>query len=106
MARGSTRLIFDSKRIRFMKMSRCGALVLAACVYAAVLPATSFAQGVAPPYPVRAVRVIVPFPPGAGVDIVTRIVVPRLSESLGQSFVVDNRGGAGGIVGTEIAAKA
>jgi tripartite-type tricarboxylate transporter receptor subunit TctC len=52
------------------------------------------------------VRVIVPFPPGAGNDIVTRIVMPRLSESTGQSFVVDNRGGAGGIIGTELAARA
>ncbi len=57
-------------------------------------------------YPAKPVRVIVPFPPGAGVDIVTRIVAPRLSESLGQSFVVDNRAGAGGIIGTELAARA
>ena len=66
----------------------------------------AFAQTATIAYPVKPVRVIVPFPPGAGVDIVTRIVVPRLGESLGQSFVVDNRGGAGGILGTEIAAKA
>jgi tripartite-type tricarboxylate transporter receptor subunit TctC len=66
----------------------------------------ALAQTAAPAYPVKPVRVIVPFPPGAGVDIVSRIVMPRVAESLGQSFVVDNRGGAGGIVGTEIAAKA
>ena len=47
-----------------------------------------------------------PFPPGSGVDLITRIVVPRASELLGQSFVVDNRGGAGGILGTEVAVKA
>ncbi len=58
------------------------------------------------PYPVKPVRVIVPFPPGAGFDIVTRIVTPKFSEALGQSFVVDNRAGAGGIIGTEIAARA
>ena len=57
-------------------------------------------------YPVRPVRVIVPFPPGSGVDLTTRIVVPKLSESMGQQFIVDNRGGAGGVVGTEIASKA
>jgi tripartite-type tricarboxylate transporter receptor subunit TctC len=57
-------------------------------------------------YPAKVVRVIVPFPPGAGNDIVTRIVMPKLSESMGQSFVVDNRGGAGGIIGTELAARA
>ncbi len=61
---------------------------------------------VAPIYPTKVVRVIVPFPPGAGNDIVTRTVVPKLSESTGQSFVVDNRGGAGGIIGTELAARA
>jgi tripartite-type tricarboxylate transporter receptor subunit TctC len=82
------------------------AFCLAACLCATVLPVTGFAQTAASPYPARLVRVIVPFPPGAGVDIVTRIVVPRLGESTGQSFVVDNRGGAGGIVGTELAARA
>ena len=77
-----------------------------ACFHATMWSAAVRAQTASPPYPVKVVRVIVPFPPGAGVDIVTRIVVPRLSESMGQAFVVDNRGGAGGIVGTEIAAKA
>jgi len=51
------------------------------------------------------VRVIVPFPPGAGLDIIARTVTPRMSESLEQPFVVDNRAGAGGIVGTELAAR-
>lgn len=57
-------------------------------------------------YPVKSVRVIVPFPPGAGVDIVTRAVVGRFAEALGQQVIVDNRAGAGGIVGAELAAKA
>jgi tripartite-type tricarboxylate transporter receptor subunit TctC len=57
-------------------------------------------------YPTKPVRLIVPFPPGSGVDIVSRIVSPRLGEALGQQVVVDNRAGAGGIVGAEIAAKA
>ena len=56
-------------------------------------------------YPSRPVRVIVPFPPGAGLDIIARIVTPKMSESLGQPFVVDNRAGAGGILGTELAAR-
>ncbi|MEO7507591.1 MAG: tripartite tricarboxylate transporter substrate binding protein [Pyrinomonadaceae bacterium] len=80
--------------------------VSVACLCAMVLPVAALAQSVALSYPVKAVRVIVPFPPGSGVDIVTRIVMPRLGESMGQSFVVDNRGGAGGIIGTELAAKA
>ena len=78
----------------------------AAGICAMALSATAFAQTAIPSYPVKVVRVIVPFPPGSGVDIVTRIVVPRLGESMGQSFVVDNRGGAGGIVGTEFAVRA
>lgn len=57
-------------------------------------------------YPSKALRVIVPFPPGAGVDIVTRAVSGRLGEALGQQLVIDNRAGAGGIVGAEVAAKA
>lgn len=57
-------------------------------------------------YPNKAVRIIVPFPPGAGVDIVTRAVSARLAEALGQQLIVDNRAGAGGILGAEIAAKA
>jgi tripartite-type tricarboxylate transporter receptor subunit TctC len=78
------------------------ALVAAVC---AAVPASAYPQAAAAPYPVKPVRVIVPFPPGSGVDLVTRIVVPRLGESLGQSFVIDNRGGAGGIVGTESAVR-
>jgi tripartite-type tricarboxylate transporter receptor subunit TctC len=77
-----------------------------ACAFAALWSFAALAQTAAPPYPVKPVRVVVPFPPGAGVDIVTRTVIPRVAESVGQSFVVDNRGGAGGIVGTEIAARA
>jgi tripartite-type tricarboxylate transporter receptor subunit TctC len=64
------------------------------------------AQTAAPPYPVKPVRVVVPFPPGAGVDIVTRSVSPKLGELLGQQLIVDNRAGAGGILGAELAAKA
>lgn len=57
-------------------------------------------------YPAKPVRVIVPFPPGAGVDIVTRLVTPKLGEALGQQFVADNRAGAAGNIGAEVAARA
>lgn len=57
-------------------------------------------------YPIRPIRFIVPFPPGGGNDIVGRIIAGKLSESLGQTVVVDNRGGAGGIIGTDMTAKA
>jgi tripartite-type tricarboxylate transporter receptor subunit TctC len=57
-------------------------------------------------YPSRPVRLIVPYPPGGGTDIVGRVLGEKLSASLGQPIVVDNRGGAGGVLGTEIVAKA
>ena len=57
-------------------------------------------------YPVRAVRMIVPFPPGGGTDIVARTLGQRLGDALGQQVVIDNRGGAGGNIGAELAAKA
>jgi len=56
-------------------------------------------------YPARPVRLIVPYPPGGGTDVIARIVQPKLSEALGQTIVIENRGGAGGALGTEAAAK-
>ena len=61
---------------------------------------------VAAEYPTRPIRVIVPFAPGGGTDLLARLVTPKLSEVLGQQAVVDNRGGAGSVVGTEMLAKA
>src|SRR3970282_2177765 len=56
-------------------------------------------------YPVRPVRLIVPFPPGGGTDTMARVVAPKLSEFLGQQVVAENRGGAGANIGAELAAK-
>ena len=56
-------------------------------------------------YPARPIRLIVPYPPGGGTDIIARIVQPKLSEYLGQPVLIENRGGAGGALGTEQAAK-
>ena len=57
-------------------------------------------------YPARPIRVVVPFPPGGGTDLMARTVVQKLGESLGATVVVDNRGGAGGTIGTDLVAKA
>jgi len=57
-------------------------------------------------YPTRPVRFIVAFAPGGAADIIGRIIAAQLTEQLGEQIVVDNRGGAGGVIGTEIAVKA
>jgi tripartite-type tricarboxylate transporter receptor subunit TctC len=57
-------------------------------------------------YPARPIRMIIGFPPGGGTDIVGRIVGQKLSEALGQQILPDNRGGAGGLIGAELAARA
>jgi tripartite-type tricarboxylate transporter receptor subunit TctC len=62
-------------------------------------------QAFAQPFPVKPVRIIVPFPPGGGTDVVARTVAPKLQELLGQTVVVENRAGAGGNIGTEFVAK-
>jgi tripartite-type tricarboxylate transporter receptor subunit TctC len=67
----------------------------------ALLSALAGAQ----PYPSKPVRLIIPFPPGASNDIVGRMIATQLSEKLGKPVVVDNRGGAGGLIGTEAAAN-
>lgn len=68
----------------------------------ALLAASVAAQG----YPAKPIRFVVPQPPGGGADIVGRIVALKLQEALGQQVIVDNRSGAGGIVGTELVARA
>jgi len=64
------------------------------------------APAAAQQYPARPIRMIVGFPPGGGTDIIGRIVAQKLSENLGQQIVVENRGGATGMLGAELAAKA
>jgi len=56
-------------------------------------------------YPIRPVRLIIPFPPGGSNDVVGRLIATHLAERLGKQVVVDNRGGAGGVIGTEVVAK-
>lgn len=79
--------------------------VLIAC--SVLLSCTVYpAAGADSAYPSRPIRIIDPFPPGGPSDIVARALSPKLSEALGQTVVVDNRGGASGIVGCEIVARA
>ncbi|RPJ46071.1 MAG: tripartite tricarboxylate transporter substrate binding protein [Betaproteobacteria bacterium] len=72
---------------------------------AAAVPALPFAA-VAQDYPARPIRFIVPFPPGGGTDTVARLIAQPLAERLRQQLVIDNRGGANAIIGTDIGAKA
>ena len=57
-------------------------------------------------YPVKPVRMVVPFPPGGNTDIIARVFAPKMAENLGQQIVVENRGGAGSVIGTDVVAKA
>lgn len=82
-----------------MKVSHARLAVVAALGAACALPAA------AQQYPAKAIRVIVPQAPGSATDVVTRIVANKLTELLGQPVVVDPRPGAGGSLGTELAAK-
>ncbi len=84
------------------KITRASVLVLLLTFTGAALGQTTTARA----YPERPVRIIVPFGAGGATDVVVRIVATRLPEVLGQQVVVDNRTGAGGLIGTEIAAKA
>jgi tripartite-type tricarboxylate transporter receptor subunit TctC len=81
----------------------------AAAALTMAVPAILFLISIGPAgaqtYPSRPVRLIVPFAPGGGTDILGRMLCQRLTEAMGQPFIVDNRGGAGGIIGAELAAK-
>lgn len=87
-------------------MIRCRAL-LTAVALSCTLPAwAQTAPAAEAGYPSRTITMIVSFPPGAGADLTARTVAQKLTESMGQPVVVDNRGGANGIVGTSAVAKA
>jgi len=78
------------------------ALVMSCAAVAAMLPGAASAQG----WPSKPVRMVVPFAPGGNTDIIARVIAPRMAESLGQQVVIDNRGGAGGVIGSEVVARA
>jgi tripartite-type tricarboxylate transporter receptor subunit TctC len=75
-------------------------------LFLAIAAAWTVAAGIAgAAYPDRPVRIIVPYPPGGNIDITARTIAPGLGEALGTTVVIDNRGGAGGTIGSELAAK-
>jgi tripartite-type tricarboxylate transporter receptor subunit TctC len=83
-----------------------GGFVLAAAALAGALGLPGAARAQAGTYPDRPVRFVVPYPPGGGTDVIARIVHERFQAALGQPVVIENKGGAGGSVGTEVVAKA
>src|SRR6185437_8636399 len=87
-------------RVRRAAMRRVRLLVVAA--FALGFVAAALAQS----YPSRPIKVIVPFPPGDAVDILSRLIGPKVSDRLGQPMVVENRPGASGQIGLELAARA
>lgn len=78
--------------------------VLATALAIVAIPCA--AQAPAAPYPARPIRFVVPFPPGGAADIVARVLAQRLTESAGQQVVIDNRGGASTMIGTELVTRA
>lgn len=83
-------------------MIRAAAFSFVAALLASLMPAPASAQT----WPERAVRLVVPYPPGGNVDVAARILAERLQGELGQPFIVENRAGAGGLIGAEAVAKA
>jgi len=86
-----------------MIIHRSASGVLRLIVAMALMAAATFVAAQA--YPSKAIRFVLPYPPGGGVDTIARPLARRLSDNLGQQVVVDNRGGAGGAIGMEIVAR-
>ncbi len=82
-----------------MNLSHLGIATVAAAL---ALTAPAQAQN----YPVKTIRMVIPFAAGGNTDIIGRIFVPKMAEILGQQIIIDNRGGAGSMIGTEAVMRA
>jgi tripartite-type tricarboxylate transporter receptor subunit TctC len=89
-----------------MNPTRMSARLLSTVLCVTAGSALHAAEKSAAPFPTKPIRMIVPFPPGGGTDFVARVIAPPLTEALGQNVLIDNRTGAQGVVGTQIAAQA
>ena len=94
--------IFQNASHTWRCFSRSAALLASALLFSALVSAAAQAQE----YPSRSIALIVPYPPGGGVDAMARIVADKLSAALGKQVIVDNRGGGGGLIGTRAVARA
>src|SRR5262249_47946405 len=83
-------------------VTRAGVCVTAVLVCGVLLDGSA---ALAQEYPTKSVRIILPFPPGGGTDVFARVLAVRLTEALGQTTIVDNRPGASGNIGADLAAK-
>lgn len=101
-------MIFNRSYVAFRAIRRAthrvagGSVSRLVAAVALALPVVAAAQA----FPTKPIRVVVPFPAGSSPDVTLRILVPRLTEGLGQQIVVENRTGAAGIIGAEVVAKA
>ncbi len=87
--------------------NREGTKVRKTIVFAVFTGAVLFPMGAqSAEYPEKPIRLVVPFAPGGGVDTIARLMLPKLTENLGQQVIVDNRGGASGNIGSELVARA
>ncbi len=96
----------ERNRARHGQARRLALMTAGAILGAVLLIGAVVAPVCAQPYPNRPIRLIVPFPPAGGADVIARTIGQKLTEALGQPVVIDNRAGAGGIIGVGIAAKA
>ena len=94
----------DDKAFRLVQNCLMRTNITAAFIVAA-LPAIAGHPAQAQSYPSQTIKIVVPFPPGGGVDVVARVIAPRLNELLGQSVIVENRPGAGASIGATYVAQ-